>query len=78
MRSKPRIDREEALRQDRLARHVRGRLERACGLLAPGEALGEPRRVGATLVIPIEAEGVAGAADVRSGRPGPARSRPRR
>ena len=68
MIDKPRINRDQAARQDRTARHVKGHLERTCGLLHEGERLGEPSRMGAMTVIPItrdnEPEG--GRRDVRS------------
>ena len=80
MIDKPSINRDEALRQDRVARHVREHLERACGLLNSGERLGEPFREGARIVLPVvQGGGSRDEGDVRGPQTAPTergRSRP--
>lgn len=53
IRERPRLDRAQQQREERLRRHLHDLVGQTLGLLRSGEGLGAPRRDGAQIVLPI-------------------------
>lgn len=54
---RPRINREEVLRQDCIDRQVRQHFDQICALVEEGERLGAPCRKGIRTIVPVAARG---------------------